>query len=454
MKARAVVSIGVVLSCGVLAGVFNSACSSNDTPVAGAPGTAGSNGNNAGTNTGGSASGGSGTGGSGTGGAAAGSGGMMATGGGLAMIDGKCPPNSIKKMDNLCYCQPASLSACVDGCGDFMIDPDHCGNCTTKCKATQACNAGKCGAEPKVVVPAAAGCESMQIAVQGGNLYYTDKMHGTVSSVPVAGGAAKAVGTAQKAPTAIKVSATDVFWIASGDKTVMTAPIAGGAPTVIVPAQKDDKQMPVDIGGITLSDDGKTLYFSAGTAISKAAVPAGTITPIGKEASGIPRALAVSGTFVASPIEVNGDVDVMVTGGAASVCASENDVGFTNTACNRLARSQGSLVFDNIVISGDGVYWANGLNISTASASAPSGFNDNVVQSPTATANTLTAFTVAKNVVYGADDGGVIFSAPLMKDQMPTTMVRGQMKPTSLAADDANLYWANGDCSILSIPLK
>lgn len=446
MKARAVVSIGVVLGGGLLMGVLNGACSSKEEPTAGGPSTSG-----AGTTAGTSSTGGGGAGNNGgTGGAAAGTAGTgMAQGGGLALVDGKCPPNSVKRMDMLCYCQPMTLSACADGCGDFMTDPDHCGNCTTKCTTQQACNAGKCSADPKVLVPAAAGsCDSIQIAVSGANLYFTNKMAGTVNSVPVAGGAVAPLATGQMAPTLLKVTADKLFWLASGAKSVMTAPLTGMNPTALVPAQA------TDIGGFTLSEDGMTLYFAAGKVVSKVPVAGGAAAEVGHEASGIARALAVSGTLIATPVDVNGDVDVMTIGATPAVCASENDVGETNANCARLARSQGSLNFDNIFIVGDNAYWANGLNISTSSAKMPSGFNDQVTSSTSPTANGLTAFTIVKNVVYFADDSGVVFSSPLTVNSTAATVARGQMAPTSIAADDANVYWANKDCSIVSLPLK
>lgn len=443
MKARAVVSIGAVLGSGMLVGMFNAACSSDNT-TGGGPSTGGTApvaGTTAASGSTAGGTGGSGT--AGTGGAATGGTGM-----GLMMIDGKCPANSVKRMDNLCYCQPTTLSACKDGCGDFMTDPDRCGGCDTKCTAQQTCTAGKCGKDPTVVVPAAAGCGSMMIAVAAGKLYYTDKMHGTVSSVAVAGGAPAAVATAQMAPTLLSVTADKVFWLASGAKQVFSAPLAGGAaPMAAFPAEA------MDVGGFALTAD--SVVYSTGTAIKKVPLAGGAATEVGHEDSGIPKALAVTDKFVGYPADINGDVDVMQLTATPSVCASEDAMGgVVNKDCKRLARSQGSLNFNSIFIIGDNAYWANQTSIYTSSASMPSGFNDSVVQANSPTANGITAFTIANNVVYLSDDSGVIYSAPLMKDSMPTQLVRGQKAPTSIAVDDANLYWADGDCSIKSLPLK
>lgn len=443
MKARAVVSIGAVLGSGMLLGVFNAACSS-DNSSGGSPSTGGTT-PVAGTSAGGSAT-------AGTGGSAAGTGGS-ATGGtgmGLMMINGMCPPNSVKRMDNLCYCQPTTLSACKDGCGDFMTDPDRCGGCDTKCTAQQTCSAGKCGKDPTVVVPAAAGCGAMKLAVSGGKIYYTDKMHGTVSSVAVAGGAPTAVATAQMGPTLLSVTADKVFWLATGAKQIMSAPVAGGAATAVLKAAEA-----MDIGGFALTPDGMNVVYSTGTFVKKVPAAGGAdAVEVGHEDSGIPKALAVTDKFVGYPADINGDVDVMQLMATPSVCASEDAMGVVNKDCKRLARSQGSLNFDSIYIIGDNTYWANQTSIYTSSASMPSGFNETIVQANSPTANGITAFAIAKDVVYLADDSGVIYSSPLMKDSMPTQLVRGQKAPSSIAVDDANIYWADGDCSIKSLPLK
>jgi hypothetical protein len=440
MKARAVVSIGAVLGSGMLVGVFNAACSSENT-TGGSPSTGGTT-PVAGTSSGGSAT--AGTGGTGgSGGSATGGTGM-----GLMMINGMCPPNSVKRMDSLCYCQPTTLSACKDGCGDFMTDPDRCGNCDTKCTTQQTCTAGKCGKDPTVVVPAAAGCGSMKLAVSGGKIYYTDQMHGTVSSVPVAGGAPASVATAQMGPTLLSVTTDKVFWLATGAKQVFSAALAGGAATAAFPAEA------MDVGGFALTPDGMNVVYSTGTTVKKVPVAGGAATEVGHEDSGIPRALAVTDKYVGYPADTNGDVDVMQLMGTPSVCASEDAMGVVNKDCKRLARSQGSLNFDSIYIIGDNVYWANQTSIYTSSANMPSGFNETIVQANSPTANKISAFAIAKDVVYLADDSGVIYSSPLMKDSMPTQLVRGQKEPSSIAVDDANIYWADGDCAIKSLPLK
>jgi hypothetical protein len=76
----------------------------------------------------------------------------------------------------------------------------------------------------------------------------------------------------------------------------------------------------------------------------------------------------------------------------------------------------------------------------------------------------VSAFTVAGGKVYFADKpldtdqdpthSGYIYQAALTESAPITIMARGQKGPTSIAVDDTNVYWATGDCAIMSMPLK
>jgi hypothetical protein len=437
-------SVGRLLASGLMVGAVLTACSGKEDALKPGPTTAGSG--TGGSNLGGSAVTTSGAAGA-SGGTTAGGSGGAATG--MPPIGDKCGANSVKHPDGLCYCQPATLSACVSGCGDFQTDADRCGNCDTKCGATQACRAGKCTPEPTVVVPAAAGCGSIRLAVAAGTLYWTDKMHGTVQSIATTGGTAKSLVTAQMAPTQIAVNGTALYWLAGGSKSIMTATLAGATPTAVMPAAT------AEIGGFTFSEDGKTLYFSAGTVVSKTtAAPGGTPTEVGHEESGIPHALAVSGGLIAFPADLNGDVDIMtLVAGTPSVCASPDSTVATNTSCLRVARSQGNLYLDAVYIVGGKAYWLNGTQVvSSPAMGTPS--NDTIATAANPNAVNGTTMAIIDGQVYFADDVGSIYQAPLMINAPVATLARGQMKPSSITADASNVYWANSDCSIMSTPLK
>ena len=438
--------VGLVLASGLAVSSLISACGEKAEDIKPGPAAGGTRimGGSAGsTATSGSGGASGSTAGGDTGGATTGG----ATTGGAAGAS-SCGANAVRHAsDGMCYCQPSTLSKCDDGCGDFPTDPNHCGNCTTKCEAAQACNAGKCGASPKALAPAAAGCGSMLLTVADGIIYWTDKMHGTVSSVAVAGGAPKQLVTGQVGAGLIAVNGTALYWIANGTivKQIMTSTLTGGTPTpVLVTA-------PVaDIKGFTFSEDGKTLYFSTGKTVNKTtAVAGGAITEVGHEEKGIPNALAVAGDLIAYPAEVTGDIDVMTITAAPASCATD-----ANTNCERLARSQGNLYDNAVYLIAGNAYWLNQNQVTGNPVVNPTGVNDIIAIGTNPNAVNGTALTILGKNVYFTDDGGWVYQAPLKINAEVTTLARGQMKPTSIAADDANLYWANGDCSIMSLPLK
>ncbi len=388
-------------------------------------------------------------GGAGTAGSAAGASGSLATagtGGGVAPVDGQCLPGSLKHPDGLCYCQPASLTLCADGCFDLQTDGDHCGNCDTRCEPTQACNAGTCGATPVVLVPAASGCGSLHLALADGSLFWTDELHGTVQSVSTAGGAPVSLASAENAPTLIAANGTSVYWLATGDKTIMKASTAGNDAQALISSASE-------IHGFTLSADGNTLYFSTETLINSiSTTPGGDLTEVGHEDTGIPQALAVEGDLVVYPADINGDVDVMIMSDNPAVCASEDSMTATNENCARIGRSQGELNFESIFLVDGEAYWVNQTNVLTSSAVTPTGSN-NTVASTDGDAEKLLAFSVGNGFVFFADDLGLVYQAPLMIDAEVTQLARAQMGITSIVADTAAVYFATSDCAIMSLPL-
>ncbi len=443
--------LGIVFTSWLIVSSLIGACGAKieDIKPGPAPGSATVTTTSGGSKTTGGSPGTSGAGGAGGGSSGATTGGVAGAGMGVAPINGQCGSNAVKHVaDILCYCQPSTLTACPDGCGDFETDPDHCGSCTTKCEASQACSAGKCTASPKALAPAAAGCGSMLLAVADGSVYWTDKMHGTVNSVAATGGTPRAVVTGQTAPAQIAVNGTALYWIAGTQ--VMTAPLAGGAGTPVLKTATT-----AAVNGFTFSEDGSTLYYSTGLAVMKtSAAPGGSSTEVGREEKGIAHALAVAGNMLVYPAEVTGDIDVMTLTAAPASCASPDSTTATNSNCERLARSQGNL-YDNAVYLIEGnAYWLNGNQVTGNPVLNPTGVNDIIAQATSANAINGTALSIVKKVSYFSDDSGYIYSAPLIKNAPVTTLSRAQKNPTSIAADDSNLYWANGDCSIMALPLK
>ncbi|HEX2871435.1 MAG TPA: hypothetical protein VHP33_09270 [Polyangiaceae bacterium] len=65
-----------------------------------------------------------------------------------------------------------------------------------------------------------------------------------------------------------------------------------------------------------------------------------------------------------------------------------------------------------------------------------------------------TALTIVDKQVYFADDTGTVYHSGLMVNAVVETLARAQKSPMSIAADANNVYWANTDCSIMSVPLN
>jgi hypothetical protein len=255
---------------------------------------------------------------------------------------------------------------------------------------------------------------------------------------------AASVASGQTKPTLITANGTSVFWLTTGTMNAIMKSTAGAAATPVYTSTGTDA-----INGFTVSADGNTVYFTAGTKISKVLATGGAVTEVGHEDSGIPHALSVDGTNIGYPTDVNGDVDIMTMGAAPAVCASPDSTTATNANCNRVARSQGSLNFEAMLLTGGNAYWGNQSQIQTAAIADTAGVNSTVASADPAASN-LPAISFSSGNVFFADDIGIIYKAPLMKKATVTEIARGQMGTTSVVGDANNAYWASGDCAIMT----
>jgi hypothetical protein len=358
--------------------------------------------------------------------------------------DGRCPQGAYAHDDGLCHCQADVPNVCDDVCVDNMTDPDHCGDCATKCGPMQGCNAGHCGATPVTLIPAAAGCGALHLAWAGGTLYWTDRDHGTVKGLSTTGGAATTIASGQMTPTLIAASGAALYWLESGAKRITKATLPGGAPTPV--AASTDA-----IGGFVVSPDGNTIYFSAGKVVNRTSTAGGgAVTEVGSEDSGIPGALALDGANIAFATHVNGDVDVMtIVAGTPSVCASPGSTTATNTSCARIARSQDTLFYDTMYAINGKAYWAAGDGVQTASELPSDGFNDRI---GSAKLGNVGAFAIlgTSTVFYSDDD--FLLKAPLMANAPVSVWARAQPMSTSIALDATKVYWATADCAVVAMP--
>src|SRR5262249_11329982 len=113
-----------------------------------------------------------------------------------------------------CGC-PGSETECGGKCVDTASDDQNWGGCGTVCSAaapsTAQCKAGRC----MVTVPLASSGLSTPygITVDAANVYFTDVNAGSVSKVPIGGGAPTTLVQAPgRAPMSIAVDSTRVYW--------------------------------------------------------------------------------------------------------------------------------------------------------------------------------------------------------------------------------------------------
>jgi hypothetical protein len=300
-------------------------------------------------------------------------------------------------------------------------------------------------------------------------LFWTDTLHGTVSSL-ASGGTPTVLATGQPAPTLIQINGANLYWINSGSNEIMTANVTGGAATALltVDAATADAGMPplgdaglsTEIGGFALSADGSKLYFSSGMSINEITVanPA-LITEVGRYDTGVPKALAVVASSIAFAT-VDGTVQLMtLIANDLAVCASADSTAM-NHNCTKVASGAG-VNLENVFLLDDVAYWVNyGAILSSTPTDRMTGTFDTVA-GVTPPAMKVTAFSLAAGTAYFADNTGLVLKAPLTSDAATTKLARGQadataMPPTgvtSLAADATTLYWANPACEILSLPV-
>jgi hypothetical protein len=410
---------------------------------------------------------------------------------------GHCPMQGAFPRDaGVCVCQPEVPDVCADVCTNTQTDTDNCGGCAKKCPATSVCNGGQCSPSPIIVILApqtaadgtAPNCGPLRLVAAGTTLYWTDTLAGTVNSFPTAGGATTVIASDQLAPTVLQVVGPNIFWLNSGAKTIMKAALPTGTPTPVVTAPVTE----TGIRGFAVSPDGLTVYFSSskidqtvrpqGT-ISKVAASGGTITVVGTEDHGIPAAVATDGISVAFTVDLSGDVHaILVADGTLAQCKlSPVDGGseeiFVN--CDRIAREQSSLFLDSIFATGGSAYFVDGGVLKAGlTVNNPADTFDDIVGS--LGGGNFTAFTVDGTNAYLAETGtrncmtrnasgtecmfyaptfGILQKTPLIRDSTAVPLTRvvdstdatNPLKITSVAVDATSVYYATGDCAILSV---
>jgi hypothetical protein len=350
----------------------------------------------------------------------------------------------------------------VQGCVDSKSDPANCGVCGTACEANAGCISGVCGKSPIALVGAATGCTSIHLVYEAGKIYWTDEGHGTVNSVATTCGAPTTLAMGEMTPTSLVVKNGALFWLAGN--TIRALASGGAAATTLVtmaPPSPDGGlgAMNEGIHGLTVSSDGMTVYFSAGTDVYKVPKAGGVPVDVGYSEGprhGIPMAVAVDSNFVYYTTNISGNVEMMPR---TTMCDPAAAAPPDPLCPLRLARSQGGLLFDTIYVRGDNVYWANDSEVRVKSIADALDAGLGAVSLDFAFDvgfNQITGFALGTANAYfgeGTMTDGLIEKAPnppYMPGATPTAIMlaRNQPLPTSLAVDGSNVYWTTSNCDI------
>jgi hypothetical protein len=393
--------------------------------------------------------------------------------------DGRCVQGAFKRMTTgLCTCQPDVPSVCGDACTELSRDNANCGACGHACAATSVCNAGVCGPEATTFLPAAPGCTRLDLAIAGGNLYWSDQGHGTISRRALAGGPTTPLAASEKSPSRLLVRGATLFWIdvvatkpitsqygIVTDETTATirkAALAGGAPMDLA----TETNLWGGIRGLAVSDDGLTLFYSSDTKIRAVPVTGGTPTDVGsEERGGIPTGLGVAGSYIGYITDLNGNVDVInVTDGAVARCGGINPADMTGESllmvnCVRIGGCTPDALMEKFIVRGEKAYWGDGATLWTGPVRSDSPLRankDSVTYGLSSEGGAFSGLVDAPDALYFAQPGwqgnGLVEKTSYELSSTPVALVRGQNVPRSLAVNESKVYWSTADCAIFSAP--
>ena len=382
---------------------------------------------------------------------AGGSGGSSAGGGGSKVMGDACAMSAectagLQCLEMKCACPGFAPTYCeADAkCSAPMKDPDHCGNCETKCGEQAACTAGMC--TPAFMnVAEVPDCGTLKLVLSGTNIYALSTMSGALSSIPVAGGAPMPIATGLTGATAFAVDATNAY-VAAG-MSIQRVPLAGGAPAAVVTETTVIHDVAVA---------GTTLYYGTGIEVKSIAATAANGTPpamtIALAASqGEPQGVTVAGDILlygsASAMNVERCDTTMDCQAGAGTDVESRGVGHF-----KIGQSQGGLIFGHRSIQTDGtmVYWVNN-GLQGAPIMPDAGGLYPAKGTGTKDGGIITAFAITPAAGYYADADGNLQKAKV-GDAEPVWLGRQLGMVSSMVADATSLYLASG-CNVLKAAL-
>lgn len=369
------------------------------------------------------------------------------------LTDGGCVTGA-SVSNGVCRCVAGGPDVCDEACTDRRTDPENCGACGVRCDATAACRGGACWVVPMLEQKARTpDCMRLRVAVDGGDLYWTDQGAGQVLRAAKGGGAPVVIASGEDLPSELAVRGARVFWLTGprgpditgepAGRSIRVAPATGGAATTVV-------EVPEGINGFTVSPEGETVYFGTRETVRRvSSTGAGAADVAVSERGGLPRAMVLDGARLVYAEDLTGWIQVVeLFEGRVAVCNLHDPEGRQVPGpCTRLIYDNGSLLREAIVVQGGKIFWADGASLKiydvpTATYPPTAGINDS---------GGFTAMTGGADRIFLATTSTIVDVASEPAESPVLQLARGQKTPKSIATDGARVYWSDADCAIWSI---
>ncbi len=316
---------------------------------------------------------------------------------------------------------------------------------------------------PTTLVPArdASSCTSMDLAIVGATLYWSDEARGEVRRVSVTGGEPVTIASGEDHPKSLVVRGGSAFWLAGPHvgaqapgnprATLRTTQITGGAvATVVAPAE--------GVTGFAASPDGQTLYFGVSMSIRRisAAGSGAASVEVARDEVGTPFVFALDGSILSFVTDITGAAKaVQLVDGDVATCVKDDDGWAPGHLCVQVGRASGT----RTLAEQDGrIYWEMAGNIKTAPIKmATPNSQTSFVEAPASVRATAVS---GRTLVFAAfdlppGDSGVIGEASLDSSSLSSvTLAFGENHPASIVTDGARAYWSTADCAIRSVGLR
>jgi hypothetical protein len=208
------------------------------------------------------------------------------------------------------------------------------------------------------------------------------------------------------------------------------------------------------IRGLTLSNDGATVYYSAENKVRALPATGGPAVEVARVEGAFPVGLDVDGNILAYTTDGNPGVEVVaMQPGVVADCGTPDGLGGRQGVvnCARVGPSQADLLLSSVILRGTRVIWANLGTIQSATVAGDGGVAHEQITSALGFDN-ITALAASPTQVYFSDvsieKGELIERAPLTATPVGTRIAQSGKGPRSMVVDATRVYWSNMACEI------